>query len=62
MNFNVGKGDRIFRIIVGLAIIGAGLYFKSWWGAVGAIPLVTALTGFCPLYVPCKFSSSKQEK
>ncbi|MEN8216307.1 MAG: YgaP-like transmembrane domain [Pseudomonadota bacterium] len=32
MKANVGTGDKIFRVIVGLGIIGAGVYFQSWWG------------------------------
>lgn len=50
MKTNVGSIDRIARIIIGLAALGAGYYFKSWWGAIGLVPLLTALLGFCPLY------------
>ena len=60
MNANVGGIDRVLRIVVGLAIIGWGIYAKSWWGAVGAIPLVTALIGWCPLYAPFGISSRKK--
>jgi len=62
MKCNVGKGDKVFRLIIGVAIIAAGVYFKSWWGAVGIIPLLTGTTGFCPLYMPFKFSSTKKEE
>ncbi len=50
MKHNVGSIDKSMRIVVGLAIIGAGFYFGSWWGAVGLVPLLTGLTGFCALY------------
>ncbi|WP_315043467.1 DUF2892 domain-containing protein [Faucicola mancuniensis] len=50
MKHNVGSIDKTMRIVVGLAIIGAGFYFGSWWGAVGLVPLLTGLTGFCALY------------
>ena len=50
MNCNVGKPDRAARAIAGLAIIGAGFYFGSWWGALGLILLGTALVGWCPAY------------
>lgn len=33
--------DRIIRGIVGLVIIAGGIYFKSWWGAIGLAPLFT---------------------
>lgn len=52
MTCNMGKGDRVFRTIVGIAALAAGLYFRSWWGLLGLIPLGTALVGFCPAYVP----------
>lgn len=60
MKCNVGKTDRIIRVIVGLCIIGAGVYFNSWFGAIGAIPLVTSALGWCPLYLPIGFSSCKE--
>lgn len=47
---NVGSADRVIRIILGLVIIGAGYYYQSWWGAVGLVPLLTALIGWCPPY------------
>ena len=30
-----------------------------WWTAIGAIPLVTGLIGWCPVYLPLGFSSKK---
>ena len=47
---NIGSIDKILRIITGLAIMGAGYYFKNWWGVVGIIPVITALLGWCPAY------------
>lgn len=52
MTCNMGKGDRVLRGIVGILVLAAGLYFKSWWGLIGLIPLGTGLVGFCPAYVP----------
>lgn len=57
MKCNVGNTDRIFRIIVGLLVIAAGIYFKSWWGAIGAVLVVTAGLRWCPLYLPFGISS-----
>jgi hypothetical protein len=48
----MGSGDRVFRGIVGILALAAGLYFQSWWGLIGLIPLGTALVGWCPAYVP----------
>ena len=50
MKTNVGKTDKNIRIVLGIIIVAAGVYFKSWWGIVAIVPLVTAFTGFCPLY------------
>jgi hypothetical protein len=52
MKRNVGGFDRVIRVVVGVGIIAAGVYYNSWWGALGAIPLLTAITGRCMAYVP----------
>jgi len=62
MQQNVGGLDRSLRIIVGLAIIAAGFYFQSWWGAVGVIPLLTGSLGWCPAYLPFGISSCACDK
>lgn len=50
MTQNVGNVDRIIRVLLGIAIIAAGLYFQSWIIVLAIIPLGTALVGWCPLY------------
>jgi len=50
MKRNVGKTDRMVRLIAAVVIGIAGLYFNSWWGLVAALPLATSFLGFCPLY------------
>ncbi|GBE40755.1 hypothetical protein BMS3Bbin09_00641 [bacterium BMS3Bbin09] len=60
MKCNVGKTDRIIRVILGVVIIGAGVYFQSWWGAIGIIPLATAAIGWCPAYAPFGITSCKK--
>ena len=57
MKCNVGKTDRIIRVLVGLVLIALGVYFNSWWGAIGVIPLFTVAVGWCPLYLPLGLSS-----
>ena len=61
MQCNVGKADKAMRIILGIAVIGVGLYFKSWWGAIGVIPLLTGMIGWCPLYAPFGFSTCSRK-
>lgn len=62
MKRNVGNIDRVIRIVIGLAILLAGFYFGSWWGAVGLVPLLTAAIGWCPLYLPLGLSTCSVEK
>lgn len=61
MTRNIGSIDRVLRVVVGLGILGAGLYFKSSLGLIGLVPLSTALLGWCPLYVPLGISSCGAE-
>lgn len=56
---NVGKADKIIRILIGVAIGVTGIIFKSWWGLIGIVPVATALINWCPLYVPFKLSTKK---
>ena len=57
MKTNVGHLDRILRYLAGLALLGAGYYFKSWWGLVGLGPILTATFRFCPAYLPLGLST-----
>jgi hypothetical protein len=51
MKCNVGGIDRVLRIAVGLALIAlAASNVIGIWGWIGAVPLVTGLFRFCPLY------------
>ena len=59
MTKNMGGIDRGIRFILGLLIVGAGIYFKSYWGLVGIVMMATALFSFCPLYIPFKLSTRK---
>ncbi len=59
MRRNVGGADRALRLAIGAAIIGAGVYYGSWWGAIGIVPLLTATIGWCPAYLPFGISSCR---
>jgi len=59
MKLNVGSIDRWVRIVLGLTISAAGFYFKSWFGLIGLVPLVTAFVGWCPLYVVLGISTCR---
>ena len=59
MKKNVGATDRLLRLILGLVVIAVGVYYESWFGLVGLIPVMTALLNWCPFYVPLKLSTIK---
>ena len=59
MKTNGGGLDRILRY---LAILGAGFYFKSWWGLSGLGPILTATFRFCPAYPPLGVNTSPPKK
>ena len=44
----IAASDRIFRALMGIAIIVAGMYFQAWWGALGVVPLMVGAIGHCP--------------
>lgn len=50
MTKNVGSIDKSLRLLLGVSLIGYGLYFNNWLGFIGIIPLLTGLINWCPLY------------
>lgn len=51
MQTNIGRFERFIRVLVGLFIL--SLIFwgpESYWGLLGIIPILTGLSGWCPLY------------
>ncbi len=55
---NVGKTDKIIRLIIGIVIIGLGYFFHSWLGIIGIVPILTAVFGRCGLYYPLKINTT----
>lgn len=53
----MSKIERIFRIALSLVAFSLGIYFSTWWGLLGLIPLLTGAFGVCPIRV----LSGKQE-
>ena len=62
MKHNVGKADKVIRIILAIIIAGLGYYFKNWWGWVAIVPLATAFMNFCPLYPIFGISTCKKNE
>ena len=51
MKANVGGWDRGLRVVIGLVLLVlAATGVVGWWGWLGALPLITGLLRFCPLY------------
>jgi hypothetical protein len=55
MNVNkIRSFCRPFRIVLGSALIGYGVYSGNSWFYLGAIPLIAGLVNFCPLCIITK--------
>ena len=50
MEQNIGDIDKMIRMLIGFAVMGAGFYFQSWWGITGLFILMTATFSWCPPY------------
>jgi hypothetical protein len=55
MTTNIGRIDRIIRLILGVALIALALGYipgitQQFWAWIGLIPLATAFVGTCPAY------------
>lgn len=61
MKKNMGLLDRRIRLVLGLLIIAAGIYFKTWWGLIGVVFMATSLISSCPLYLPFGLSTRKEK-
>tara|TARA_Y100000768_G_C23417776_1_gene424653 strand:- start:52 stop:243 length:192 start_codon:yes stop_codon:yes gene_type:complete len=59
---NVGKVERLLRVLLGIAIFYAGVLYPlepRAWGFIGLIPVITGILGWCPLYLPFKINTNK---
>ncbi len=53
MQKNIGTFDRLFRVVVGFALLSLLFFLEGnarWFGLIGLIPLGTAMISYCPLY------------
>ena len=63
MLHNVGKNDRLLRIIIGLGLLSLTVVGpKSMWGLIGLVPLATGLVGTCALYSLLGISTGSSTK
>ena len=42
--------ERIARIALGIILLGFAFVGGQTWAYIGFVPLLTGITGFCPLY------------
>ncbi|MDH3326377.1 MAG: DUF2892 domain-containing protein [Gammaproteobacteria bacterium] len=59
MKINMGGLDRVLRILAGVVVLSAGVYYQNYWGAVGLLPLLTGVIGSCPAYMPFGLSTCR---
>jgi predicted transporter len=50
----IRKVCRPIRIVVGLTLIGIGVYTGNMWFYLGVVPLIAGLVNFCPLCIITK--------
>jgi hypothetical protein len=51
MDINIGKSDKIIRVLLGSIVIILGAQLNGVWGVFGIIPIITVQVGICPLYL-----------
>ncbi len=57
---NVHSVERIFRFLLGAFIFSLVFWGpKSLWGLLGLMPMITSLSGSCPLYTILGVSTCK---
>jgi hypothetical protein len=57
MRCNIGVFDRLFRAVAGTAILTVAVTSDNWWGLLGFVPILTAISGHCPIYGMIKRST-----
>jgi len=61
MKKNVGKKDKITRLILGIVIANLGLFFDSLWGIIGLFIIIPAILGSDPLYNIININTNKSK-
>lgn len=60
MSCNVGKLERIVRVVVGVGLTSLAFFGpENLWFLLGLVPVVTGLVGFCPPYALLGIDTNK---
>lgn len=68
MKSNVGKADKMIRLLLAAALLGLyfGLFSSEKWGIVlpilAAVMVLTSFISFCPLYTIFGINTNKNKK
>lgn len=62
MEKNMGSNDRVIRLIAGIAVLAAGLYYGTMLlSLVGIVLLATSAMAWCPAYLPFGIKTNKSD-
>jgi hypothetical protein len=62
MKANVGSLDRVARALIGIGLMAWAATGGPVWAWIGAVPLATAVIGWCPAYFPFGISTCTAKK
>lgn len=59
MTINEAPWDRVARVLLGAILLSLTLLGpKTMWGLLGLVPLLTGISGYCPLYAVLRLRTS----
>ncbi|MCX6579677.1 MAG: DUF2892 domain-containing protein [Candidatus Aminicenantes bacterium] len=61
-NTNTTTILKYIRIVLSLVVIGLGIYYRNWIGALGLLTLYTAFTGRCGAALSFKRDTDPEAK
>jgi hypothetical protein len=63
MKTNIGKTERIARVVVGIAVLSLAFVGPRYpWAYLGILPLLSGLVGWCPPYALLGISTVRESK
>ena len=63
MKKNIGKAERVVRVVIGLGILSLAFVGpRSPWAYLGVLPVLTGAVGWCPPYALFGISTCRADK